>query len=175
MLETVVASKVTTRKVTNWRVARRESLQSNQEKLQIKVNDQAAHLPVFMHLCDTHTPRNEVHAVRLPRTQKEPRRREASREKGRKETSTLKPLRDGCCDAGLGFFFSAAPLVPCMSDGPDSSQFPEEELSHEHLDALASRSRCRFWRRPCQLEPGGSSAPTTSSRPAAIPGPVFLR
>ena len=57
----------TTRNVTNWRIASHESLQLNTDKLQIQENDKAAHLPLFMQLCEIHLS-NEVHAVRLPKS-----------------------------------------------------------------------------------------------------------
>ena len=37
------------------RVARRRSFQLNRHKVQIKETDQAAHLPVYMHLCEAQT------------------------------------------------------------------------------------------------------------------------
>ena len=46
---------ITKKSEPSWRVARRGSFQLNKDKMQIKETDQAAHLPVYMHLCEAQT------------------------------------------------------------------------------------------------------------------------
>ena len=56
----------TQKNVTNWRVARHGSLQLDKEQVQIRETDQAAHLPVCIHLCETRVQQKAALAVRLP-------------------------------------------------------------------------------------------------------------
>ena len=46
---------ITKKNETYWRVARHGSFQLNKDKMQVKETDQAAHLPVNIHLCEAKT------------------------------------------------------------------------------------------------------------------------
>ena len=43
---------ITKKSETSWRVARHGSIQLAKDQMQIKETDQAAHLPVYIHLCE---------------------------------------------------------------------------------------------------------------------------
>ena len=50
-----------------WRVARHGRFQLNKDKMQIKETDLSAHLPVYIHLCESRAKKKKgAHAVRPP-------------------------------------------------------------------------------------------------------------
>ena len=102
MWDSVVASKKET--CHKLRGVMHGSLQLNTEKLQIMRYEQgAAHLPVFMHLCEI-PPWNVVHATRLPRNTERSEGRIASRGRKVKRQARAPWYCHGfainCCGAG---------------------------------------------------------------------------
>ena len=119
--------------VFHWRAARHGSLHLNRDKMQIRVTDQGAHLPVFAHLCEIHTTERSARSE----AGKENRRKRGEERRREKEEATstcaLKsPTCGGCCDAGRTYGPGK------MSSGP-SMAFPISALT---LAALPRPSVC---------------------------------
>ena len=89
------------KKVTHWRVARHGSLQLNKDTIQIRVTEQATHLPVFVHFCESHIAER---SARSKAAKGYRRKRGGERRRGRRRKDKHVRLEiskcDGCCDAG---------------------------------------------------------------------------
>ena len=68
-------------RVTNWQGARHGSPQLNNEKMQIRENDQGAHFLVFVQLCESRTAEHGARSEAAKEIQKDARRRAAPRRK----------------------------------------------------------------------------------------------
>ena len=84
---------ITKKSEPSWRVARRGSFQLNKDKMQIKETDQAAHLPVYMHLCEAQTVERSIRSE-TAKSYKKQRRTEKRREKRKKESLMRNAHRD---------------------------------------------------------------------------------
>ena len=149
---------VTTRIVTDWRVARLGSLQRNTEKMQIRVTDQGAHLPIFVHLC-------EMQAVRLPKNTEGSAEMRGAEKKGiRRDTPVCPeiPKCDGCCcDAGRTYGRgqrSSGPSVAILVFSPDLRRSACRALLFVCLESIRS-ARCIFQNSPSSHVPWQGSTP----------------
>ena len=73
---------------TSWRVARHGSFQLTKDQMQIKETDQAAHLPVHIHLCEAQAVERSIRSE-TAKTYRKQRGIKRRREKRKKTSLTL--------------------------------------------------------------------------------------
>ena len=74
---------ITKKSEPSWRVARRGSFQLNKDKMQIKETDHAAHLPVYMHLCEAQTVERSIRSETAKSYKKQRGKKRNVKEEGR--------------------------------------------------------------------------------------------
>ena len=91
--EDCCGSIITKQSESSWLVAKHGSFQLNKTRCKLKEKDQAAHLPVYIHLCEAQTVQRRIHSE-TAKSHKEHRRTEKRREKRKKESLTRSARRD---------------------------------------------------------------------------------